>query len=179
MGLSFTIAAGPSQRSHSLVRVPWDSLPYFTVSDSRLPHTGGPGPRICIPHEQRGPVIPPGTGFPFPCHLRLTGLRWRYSSPPPHGVLLLSFRYSTYRIENSASNSSFVACVFVAARNVFCLTTTVFSGFTTVGGGDTAHRQQCDLINPLLYFQNKVSGIQIDIRYLFSISGSRASSPLF
>jgi hypothetical protein len=36
-GLSFTIAAGPSQRSHSRVRVPWDSLPYFTVSDSRLP----------------------------------------------------------------------------------------------------------------------------------------------
>jgi hypothetical protein len=35
--LSFTIAAGPLQRSHSRVRVPWDSWPYFTVSDSRLP----------------------------------------------------------------------------------------------------------------------------------------------
>jgi hypothetical protein len=35
--LSFTIAAGPRQRSHSWVRVPWDSRPYFTVSDSRLP----------------------------------------------------------------------------------------------------------------------------------------------
>jgi hypothetical protein len=31
-GLSFTIAAGPRQRSHSRVRVP-----YFIVSDSRLP----------------------------------------------------------------------------------------------------------------------------------------------
>jgi hypothetical protein len=30
------IAAGPRQRSHSRVRVPWDSQPYFTVSDSRL-----------------------------------------------------------------------------------------------------------------------------------------------
>jgi hypothetical protein len=32
-GLSFTIATGPRQRSHYRVRVPWDSLPYFTVSD--------------------------------------------------------------------------------------------------------------------------------------------------
>jgi hypothetical protein len=51
-GLSFTLAAGPRQRSHSRVRVPWDSRPYFTVSDSRL-----------------------------------AGLRWRYSTPPAHGIL--------------------------------------------------------------------------------------------
>jgi hypothetical protein len=37
MGLSFTIAAGPRQRIHSRVRLPWDSRPYFTFSDSRLP----------------------------------------------------------------------------------------------------------------------------------------------
>jgi hypothetical protein len=36
-GLSFAIAAGPRQRSNSRVGVPWDSPPYFTVSDSRLP----------------------------------------------------------------------------------------------------------------------------------------------
>jgi hypothetical protein len=36
-GLSFTIAAGPCQRSHSLVRAPLDSRPYSTVSDLRLP----------------------------------------------------------------------------------------------------------------------------------------------
>jgi hypothetical protein len=36
-GLPFTISAGPRQSSHSRVRVPWDSRPYFTVSDSRLP----------------------------------------------------------------------------------------------------------------------------------------------
>jgi hypothetical protein len=35
-GLSFTIAAGPRQRSYSRVRVPLDPRPYFTVSDSRL-----------------------------------------------------------------------------------------------------------------------------------------------
>jgi hypothetical protein len=34
--LSFTIAAGLRQSSHSRVRVPWVSLPYFTVSDSRV-----------------------------------------------------------------------------------------------------------------------------------------------
>jgi hypothetical protein len=46
MGLSFTTAADPHQSSHSQVRVPWDSWPYFTVSDSRLPQPGGLG--LCI-----------------------------------------------------------------------------------------------------------------------------------
>jgi hypothetical protein len=58
--LSLTIAAGPRQGIHCRVRVPWDSRPYFTVSDSRLP---------------------------FCRLLRRAGLRWRYSTPPPHGGL--------------------------------------------------------------------------------------------
>jgi hypothetical protein len=65
MGLPFTIAAGPRQRSHFWVRVSRDSWPYFTVSDSRLPQPGGPGPRTYNHQEQGGPVIPAGTGFPF------------------------------------------------------------------------------------------------------------------
>jgi hypothetical protein len=44
-GLLFTIAAGPRQRIHSRVRVPWDSWPYFTVSDSRLPFSSPPTTR--------------------------------------------------------------------------------------------------------------------------------------
>jgi hypothetical protein len=44
-GLSFTIAAGPSQRSHSRVRAPWDSRSYFTVSDLRLPFSSPPTTR--------------------------------------------------------------------------------------------------------------------------------------
>jgi hypothetical protein len=56
-GLSFTIAAGLRERSYSRVRVPWDLRRYFTVSDLRL-------------HFLR--------------LLRLTGLRWRYSTPTPH-----------------------------------------------------------------------------------------------
>jgi hypothetical protein len=46
----------------------------------------GPGPRIYIPKEEGGPDIPPGTGFPFRRLLRLAGLPWRYSIPPPHGI---------------------------------------------------------------------------------------------
>jgi hypothetical protein len=54
--MSFVHAAGPSQRSLSRVRVPWDSRPCFTVSDLRLPffvasydsqgHNGGIRPRL-------------------------------------------------------------------------------------------------------------------------------------
>jgi hypothetical protein len=87
-GLPFirTIAADPRQGNHSWVRVPRDSRPYFTPSDSILPQPGGPGSRIYIPQEQGGPVLPTGTGFPFRRLRQLTGLQWRYSNPPPCGV---------------------------------------------------------------------------------------------
>jgi hypothetical protein len=52
----------------------------------RLPQPEGPGPCIYIPYEQGGPVIPPGTGFPFCRLLRLAVLRWRYSNLSPHGL---------------------------------------------------------------------------------------------
>jgi hypothetical protein len=44
-GMAFTIAAGPRQRSSFRVRVPWDSWPYFTVSDSRLLFSSPPPTR--------------------------------------------------------------------------------------------------------------------------------------
>jgi hypothetical protein len=44
-GLSFKIAAGPRQRSHSEVRVPCDSRPYLIVLDSRLPFSSPPTTR--------------------------------------------------------------------------------------------------------------------------------------
>jgi hypothetical protein len=56
--LYFVYAAGPCQRSLSPVRVPWESRPYFTISD---------------------------LDFAFRRLLRLAGLRWRYSTPPPNG----------------------------------------------------------------------------------------------
>jgi hypothetical protein len=45
-GLSFVYAAGPCQRSLSRVQVTWNSRPYFTVSDSRLPFSSPPTRRI-------------------------------------------------------------------------------------------------------------------------------------
>jgi hypothetical protein len=66
--LSCTTAAGPRQRSHSRVRVP------YLMSDSRLLQRGRPGRRIYIPQEHGGPVTLPGTGFPFRRLLRLAKL---------------------------------------------------------------------------------------------------------
>jgi hypothetical protein len=86
IGLSFTIAAGPPQRSHSQVGVPRDTGSHFTLSDLILPQPGGKGHRIYIPQEQGGPVIPPVTGFPFRRLLWLAGLRRWYFNPPPHGA---------------------------------------------------------------------------------------------
>jgi hypothetical protein len=60
-GLTFTITAGPRQRNHFRVWVPWHSWPYFTVSVSRLPFSSPP----------------------------IAALRWRYSTSPPHGILPL------------------------------------------------------------------------------------------
>jgi hypothetical protein len=48
---TFTVAAESRQRSHSQVQVLRDSWPHFSVSDSRLPQPGGPGPRIYITRE--------------------------------------------------------------------------------------------------------------------------------
>jgi hypothetical protein len=65
MSLSFTIAAGPRHGSHSRVWVPRDSWPYYTLSDSRFPQTGWPGPLIYISREQICLVISPGIGLNF------------------------------------------------------------------------------------------------------------------
>jgi hypothetical protein len=63
---------------------------HILLSHLRLPHPGGPRPRIYIPQEQGGPDIPSCTGFPFCRLLRLAGMRWRYSIPPPHRTDLLA-----------------------------------------------------------------------------------------
>jgi hypothetical protein len=44
---------------------------HILLSHLILPQPGEPGPRIYIPQEQGGPVIPPGTGFTFCRLLRL------------------------------------------------------------------------------------------------------------
>jgi hypothetical protein len=57
------------------------------LSQLRLTLPGRTVPRIYILQEQGGPVIPLVTGFPFHRLLRLAGLEWRYSNPPPHRSL--------------------------------------------------------------------------------------------
>jgi hypothetical protein len=51
-GLSFTVAAGPRQRSHSSVRVTQEYWPYFAISHSRLLQPGWTDSRIYIPQKQ-------------------------------------------------------------------------------------------------------------------------------
>jgi hypothetical protein len=80
-GLPFTIAAGPRQRSHFWVRVP-GLVTIFYCLRFETPPTWRARCRIYIPQEQGGPVIPPGTGFPFRRLLRFVGQCWRYSKPP-------------------------------------------------------------------------------------------------
>jgi hypothetical protein len=77
-GLTKAVTLGPkSRRTHG----------HILLSHLRLPKPGGPYPRIYIPQEQGGPVIPPGTGFPFRRLLRLAGMRWRYLSRLHTGIL--------------------------------------------------------------------------------------------
>jgi hypothetical protein len=54
--------------------IPEELTAIFLLSHLRLPRPGRPGSRIYILQEQGGPVIPPGTGFPFCLLLRLAGL---------------------------------------------------------------------------------------------------------
>jgi hypothetical protein len=49
------------------------------------PDLEGQVPVFISPQKQGGPLIPPGTWFLFRRLLRLAGLRWRYSTPPPQG----------------------------------------------------------------------------------------------
>jgi hypothetical protein len=65
MDLSITIAADPRQHNHSRVRVLRDSWPYFTVSDSRYPQSGGPDLRIYIPQEHVARLYPQAQGSLF------------------------------------------------------------------------------------------------------------------
>jgi hypothetical protein len=60
MGLLFTIATGSRQRSHSRVRVR-GTRDHILLSQIR--------------------------DFPLRRLVRLSGLRWRYSNTPPHGML--------------------------------------------------------------------------------------------
>jgi hypothetical protein len=50
-------------------------------------------------------VIPPGTGFPLLRLLLLAGLRWRYSNPTPHGVILAAWLFCRFPTADLAENT--------------------------------------------------------------------------
>jgi hypothetical protein len=88
-GLSFTTAAGPRHRSHSGGLSPTELMTIFYCLRFETPPNWRARPQHLYPQEEGGPVIPTGTGFPFR-RLRLAGLRWRHSNPPPHGATSIS-----------------------------------------------------------------------------------------
>jgi hypothetical protein len=85
MGRSFTIAAVPRQRSHSQVRFPRLMTIFYCLRFETPPKLEGQAPVFISPRKRVSRLYPPGIGFPFRRLLRLTGLRCRYSTPPPHG----------------------------------------------------------------------------------------------
>jgi hypothetical protein len=117
-GLSFIIAAGLRQRSNFRVRVPRDSWPNFTVSDSKLPQHWRPGHRIFIPQEQGGPVIPPGTGFHFRRLLWLTGLGGDIRTRLHTGASLLATNYWITVGRRQRSDLTILYSQFKDSRNL-------------------------------------------------------------
>jgi hypothetical protein len=61
--------------------------PYFIVPISETPPTWRARPPYLYPPVTGCPSYTPGHWVPFFCLLWLTGLRWKYSNPPPHGII--------------------------------------------------------------------------------------------
>jgi hypothetical protein len=108
---SLTIAAGPRHRSHSRVRVPWDSRPYLTVSDSRLPFLSPPTTRRAMVEI----FDPASTRDSLPI-LKSKSKTLNYScfNCAPYNPFALTEQKTHFQ------TTSIVACAFVAART--CLT---------------------------------------------------------
>jgi hypothetical protein len=87
MGLSFIIAAGPRQRSHSQVWVPRDPRPNFTVSESRLPQPGELDPRIYIPRNMVAPLYTQALDSLFVASYDSQGYGGGIRPRPPHGPM--------------------------------------------------------------------------------------------
>jgi hypothetical protein len=81
---------------------------------------GGPGPSIYIPHKHGSPVTLPAIGFPFHRLLRLGGLRWRYSNPPPHALLRTGRRFTIKPSANSVRVLAMKMCELIASSDVMC-----------------------------------------------------------
>jgi hypothetical protein len=79
-----------------------------------------------VPHEQGVPVIPPGTGIPFRRLLRLTGLRRRYSIPPPHGSECLLIWTAAYIVLRYPWTHLLIARILGIVYSMFVYTEACF-----------------------------------------------------
>jgi hypothetical protein len=115
-GLSFTVAASPSQRSHFRVQVLWNSWPYFTLSHSRIPFSSPPTTRratveVFDPAPTRGNS---GGRAPSttPCSIH------RFSSPWIHESTA-SYNFRAAHVGDTTLNSSSV--VLLVVMGILCL----------------------------------------------------------
>jgi hypothetical protein len=130
----YSYNSGPCQSSHSRVRVPQKSQPYFTVC-FETPSTWRIRSPYLNPPGTGWSVIPPGTGFPFRRLLRLAVLRWRYSNPPPLGQTNLLLRQVSFFILTSPLKKfkfshdrwSVGQCVLVSGSHLEPMTRSLFS----------------------------------------------------
>jgi hypothetical protein len=150
---SAVIPTSGSHRSHD----------HILLSQIRDSPTWRVKSRIYIPQEQGCQFITPGIGFPFRRLLRLAGISWRNTNPPPYSRCLhsyiLSIWYDTNHIENTASNSPSTECVFIVAGTYRAVASNgrLFwlhcSGFQALGGDTQTHWQQGNLISFLSFFE--------------------------
>jgi hypothetical protein len=100
--------------------LPQDSWSYFTVS-FETPQLGGPGHHIYITQKQGGPVVPAGTAFHSRRLLRLTGLRWRYSNPPPFKPVTTLCKILPSLSNKFLSRTALADWKRINSRHLFCL----------------------------------------------------------
>jgi hypothetical protein len=104
-----------------LGRSPAELRPYFIVSSETPPTWRARFPYLYLPGTG-WPSYTPGHWFPFCRLLRLEGLRWRYSNPPPYDSswsLLLVYSFGTNHTENTTSNSSCMVALF-SVQSLLC-----------------------------------------------------------
>jgi hypothetical protein len=137
MGLSFTIAAGPRQRSHSLARIPRNSWPHFIVSDSRPPNLEGQVPVFIFSRNRVARLYPQALGPLFVVS---------YDSQGYDKGIQIRLRTRRTACKAPCPTVSQVMCIRCRG-NVF---TEPLS--RNIRRETQAHRQQGDLISLLLVF---------------------------
>jgi hypothetical protein len=104
--LLLDLASAAILRSESL-----ETHDHLLLSHIRDSHNLEPGPRIYIPQEQGGPIIPPGTGYPFRQKVKVkVTLRLTVSSSVSFGV----------KAPSSAHDQIFITVLTVTVLFLWC-----------------------------------------------------------